>query len=133
MILKRIDYKSLNAKQKEMYNYHKVSSLLADYGFSGVLLSDDYNGADFLAIHKDGQILRVQLKGRVTIDKEYIGKDLYMAFPVKDRWCLIAHDSLLRLPAINAWLTSSSWIESGSYSSPTASKSLMIALTPHLL
>lgn len=133
MVLKRIDYKLLNAKQKEMYNYHKVTSLLADYGFSGILLSDDYNGADFLAVHKDGEILRVQLKGRITIDRKYIGKDLYMAFPVKDRWCLIAHDNLIKLPAISAWLTSPSWIVGGSYSSPTASKSLTIALAPYLL
>lgn len=133
MKLKRIDYESLNAKQKEKYNYHKVSSLLADYGFSGVLLSDDYNGADFLAIHKDGEILRVQLKGRITIDRKYIGKDLYMAFPVKDRWCLIAHDRLLNLPAISRWLKSSSWTETGSYSSPTVGKSLWAALTSYLL
>ena len=133
MELKRINYKELNAKQKENYNYHKVSSLLADYGFSGILLSDDYNGADFLAMHKDGQILRVQLKARVTIDKKYVTKDLYMAFPVKDRWCLIAHDTLLELTEISVWLTSSSWKERGSYSSPSVSKNLEAALAPYLL
>ena len=133
MELKQINYKELNAKQKENYNYHKVSSLLADYGFSGILLSDDYNGADFLAMHKDGQILRVQLKARVTIDKKYVAKDLYMAFPVKDRWCLIAHDTLLDLPDISVWLTSPSWTERGGYSSPTVSKNLEVALAPYLL
>lgn len=133
MKLQRIDYKDLNAKQKENYNYHKVSSLLADYGFSGILLSDDYNGADFLAMHKDGEILKVQLKGRVTIDKKYIGKDLYMAFPVTNKWCLIAHDTLLNLPEISVWLTSPSWLERGGYSSPTVSKNLEIALSPYLL
>ena len=133
MKLQRIDYKDLNAKQKENYNYHKVSSLLADYGFSGILLSDDYNGADFLAMHKDGEILKVQLKGRVTIDKKYIGKDLYMAFPVTNTWCLIAHDTLLNLPEISVWLTSPSWLERGGYSSPTVSKNLEIALSPYLL
>ena len=133
MRLQRIVYKDLNAKQKENYNYHKVSSLLADYGFSGILLSDDYNGADFLAMHKDGEILRVQLKARVTIDKKYIGKDLYMAFPVKNTWCLIAHDTLLNLSEISVWLTSPSWTERGGYSSPAVSKNLEIALSPYLL
>ena len=133
MKLERIEYSKLNAKQQESYNYHKLSALLADYGFAGILLADDYNGADFLAMHKDGQILRVQLKGRVTIDKKYVDKDLYMAFPVKDRWCLIAHDTLLDLTDISIWLTSSSWKERGSYSSPTVSKNLEIALAPYLL
>ncbi|MGY8862680.1 MAG: hypothetical protein ACKVJ2_08610 [Pseudomonadales bacterium] len=133
MKLERIQYSKLNAKQQESYNYHKLSALLADYGFAGILLADDYNGADFLAMHKDGQILRVQLKGRVTIDKKYVDKDLYMAFPVKDRWCLIAHDTLLDLTDISIWLTSSSWKERGSYSSPTVSKNLEIALAPYLL
>ncbi|MDG1322607.1 MAG: hypothetical protein P8P31_02955, partial [Porticoccaceae bacterium] len=71
MKLKRIVYSELNAKQKENYNYHKVSALLADYGFSGILLSDDYNGADFIALHSDGSHMMVQLKGRWTIDKKY--------------------------------------------------------------
>ena len=133
MKLERIQYSKLNAKQQESYNYHKLSALLADYGFAGILLADDYNGADFLAMHKDGQILRVQLKARVTIDKKYVAKDLYMAFPVKDRWCLIAHDTLLDLPDISVWLTSPSWVERGGYSSPTVSKNLEIALASYLL
>ena len=131
MKLERIEYSKLNAKQKENYNYHKVSALLADYGFSGILLSDDYNGADFLAMHKDGQILKVQLKSRVTISKSYIGKDLYMAFPVDDRWCLILHDQLLRLTG--DWRESPSWIDNGKYSAPSVSKRLKTALERYLL
>ena len=131
MKLKRIVYSELNAKQKENYNYHKVSALLADYGFSGILLSDDYNGADFLAMHKDGHILKVQLKSRITISKSYIGKDLYVVFPVGDRWCLILHYQLLRLTG--DWLESPSWVDKGKYSAPTVSKRLKTALEPHLL
>ena len=133
MKLERIDYKKLNDKQKESHNYHKVSSLLADYGYSGILLSDDYHGADFLAMHKDGEIFKVQLKSRVTIDKKYIAKDLYMTFPVKDRWCLIPHDILLTLPAMSVWLNSPSWLEGGVYSNPYISKKLAIALEPYLI
>ena len=133
MELERINYSDLNPRQKEQYNYHKVSALLADYGFVGILLSDDYNGADFLAMHKDGKILRVQLKSRVTIDTKYKGRDLYMAFPVEDSWCLISHDTLLTFPEIKKWLTSPSWLDSGSYSAPSVSKRLQIALESYIL
>ncbi|HEV2947263.1 MAG TPA: SPASM domain-containing protein [Gemmataceae bacterium] len=33
MKLKRISYSSLNAKQKENFNFQKISAVLADYGF----------------------------------------------------------------------------------------------------
>ncbi len=54
MQFKKIEYKNLNVKQKESYNYQKVSALLADYGFIIIKLDDDWQGADFLALHIDG-------------------------------------------------------------------------------
>jgi hypothetical protein len=30
----RVSYKALNARQRENYNFQKVSAVLADYGFS---------------------------------------------------------------------------------------------------
>ena len=55
MELKKIDFKGLNAKQKEIFNYQKVAGELADYGFNCIKLADDWQGADFLAYHKDGK------------------------------------------------------------------------------
>ncbi len=44
-------------------------------------LNDDWEGADFIAVHLDGeQMLRIQLKGRITIDKKYLNKGVYIAF-----------------------------------------------------
>lgn len=83
--LKPIRYDDLNAKQKEIYNFQKIAAALADYGFNCIKLQDDWLGADFLAYHKDGsQTLRVQLKGRVTIDKKYLERDLYITFPFQE-------------------------------------------------
>ncbi|MFK5855419.1 MAG: hypothetical protein QM503_04755 [Bacteroidota bacterium] len=65
--MEKIDYNTLNSKQKESYNYQKLSSILADYGYTTYRMHDDYNGADFHAVGVDGSILKVQLKGRVTI------------------------------------------------------------------
>ena len=53
MKLRRIDYDSLNGKQKEIYNFQKSAAVLADYGFNCIKLADDWQGADFLAYHKD--------------------------------------------------------------------------------
>ena len=94
--LQRVDYRELNGKQKEIYNFQKVAAKLADYGFNCIKLDDDWMGADFLAYHKDGtQTLRVQLKGRLTISKRYAGKDLYLCFPHQGDWYLVPHDTLV--------------------------------------
>lgn len=102
--LQPIRYNDLNAKQKEIYNFQKIAAALADYGFNCIKLQDDWQGADFLAYHKDGsQTLKVQLKARVTIAEKYQGQGLYIAFPFADDgrrvWYLVPHDELVRISA----------------------------------
>lgn len=81
----KIIYSELSPRQKEIYNFQKISAYLADYGFNCIKLSDDWNGADFLAYHLNGKdTLRIQLKSRITIDKKYINKNLHIAFPILD-------------------------------------------------
>lgn len=94
MLKGKIEYRDLNSRQQESYNFHKVAALMADCGYSCMKLSDDYNGADFLAMHIGGQILKVQLKGRLTCDEKYRGKDLYVAFPFEGSWYLYPHDQV---------------------------------------
>ena len=92
----RINYNDLRPKQQEIYNFQKVAAILADYGFNCIKLADDWQGADFLAYHKDSdRTLKVQLKGRVTIDKKYQDKDIWMAFPINEYWYLVEHSKLL--------------------------------------
>ena len=68
----KIDYNSLNAKQNENFNFQKVAAAFAYYGFNCTQLTEDWNGADFLANHVDGiTLLRVQLKGRLTFATKY--------------------------------------------------------------
>jgi hypothetical protein len=72
-MFKKIKYSLLNARQKENYNFQKVSSVLADYGYTCIRLSDDWNGADFIATHTSkNEILRIQLKARFTNPKIFI-------------------------------------------------------------
>lgn len=98
MQLKKINYCKLNARAKEMYNFHKVSSVLADYGFTCMWLNNDWEGADFIAVHYDGcTTLKVQLKARMWFDKKYIGKDIYICFRESNDTYLYLHDELLDL------------------------------------
>lgn len=98
LALQKVDCGKLNARQKETYNFQRVAARLAEYGYNSILLSDDWLGADFIAYHNDGErFYRVQLKGRMTIDKKYFGKDLYIAFIDGDRVFVYPHDQMVRL------------------------------------
>ncbi len=131
----KIDYKELSARQKEIYNFQKVAAVLADYGYNCIKLADDWQGADFLAYHKDGSnTLKVQLKGRVTIDKKYIGKRLWVAFPISDHWYLVEHSVLLAcVEETTNWLQTPSWVEKHAYSAKSPSKKLLERLGEYKL
>ena len=95
-MFERVRYGDLNSRQKENYNFQKVAGRLADYGFNCLRLTDDWQGADFIACHIDGEtFLKVQLKGRLTIDKKYIGKGIYIAFLLGDDCYVYPHDEFL--------------------------------------
>ena len=130
MKLEKIKYSDLNSRQKEIFNFQKVAGLLADYGFNCIKLADDWQGADFLAYHKTGnETLKVQLKSRLTIARKYIGKSLFMAFPINDSWHLIEHDELVSIVKMHtAWLNSESWQKHGAYSADKRNKKLIAVL-----
>lgn len=132
MELKKIEYASLNAKQKENYNFQKISAVLADYGFVTIRLSDDWNGADFLALHTDGTTLKVQLKPRLTFAKKYMGKDLWVCFPKGNEWYLYPHDDLLEIVLADSSIgESESWVTNGLYSMGQPGKKLSTYLEKH--
>jgi hypothetical protein len=116
-----IEYKQLNSRQKENYNFQKIAAKLADYGFNCMWLNDDWQGADFIACHIDGtSFLKVQLKGRLTINQIYNAKDIYIAFNQNGDWYIYPHD-IFRDELLNNFklmLGTKSWDEHGSYSWP---------------
>jgi hypothetical protein len=132
---KRIAYSSLNSRQQEAFNFQKVSAVLADYGFITIRLTSDWRGADFIAQHLDGTMfLKVQLKGRCTFDKKYIGRDLHVCFPAGDAWFLYPHDELLdRVLAETGIAETDAWKTQGGYSFPRLSMKLRRLLDPHRL
>lgn len=131
MPIQRIRYSDLNSRQRENYNFQKIAGILADYGYNCIKLSDDWQGADFLAYHIDGiNTLRVQLKGRLSIDEKYSGKNLHMAFPAFGDWYLVEHDHLVEIIGQRTnWLNTSSWIDKGIYHSSAPSEALRDALS----
>jgi hypothetical protein len=120
----KIKYESLNSKQKETYNYHKVSAVLADYGYFTMRVTDDWESADFIAMNCiDKSFIKVQLKGRLTFSKKYKDKDLYITFEDKKThiWYLYPHDILLNKLYENT-NRELAWDKNGDYSFPSLSK-----------
>ena len=126
----KVDYDSLNARQKEIFNFQKIAATLADFGFNCIKLADDWQGADFLAYHVNGTTtLKVQLKSRVTIHEKYRGKGLWMAFPHGGSWYLIEHDRLVeKVAGETDWLESNSWKNTHWYCSSSINPGLLDSL-----
>ncbi|MEL6616582.1 MAG: hypothetical protein AAFQ43_12640, partial [Bacteroidota bacterium] len=95
--------------------------------------TDDWQGADFIAQHLDGEtFLKVQLKGRMTFGKRYIGRDLYVAFPDGSDWFLYPHDDLLAIALAESGLSDTdSWQAHGGYSFPGLSRQRREWLEPY--
>ena len=111
-----VRYADLNARRKEAYNFHKVAARLADFGYNSVLLSDDYGGADFLAVHADGTVLKVQLKSRFTLDRKYMDKDISIAFRTGRDVVVYDHDDAIeRVHRAGKMTHTASWTDAGSY------------------
>jgi hypothetical protein len=130
--LKKIRYADLNSRQKENYNFAKISGVLADYGFITMRLSDDWQGADFIAQHRDGPFIKVQLKSRLYFGRKYTGKDLYIAFSIKDEWYLFPHDEVLEKVLSQTKIGRSlSWTNMGGYSFPKLTQQMKQVLNSY--
>jgi hypothetical protein len=130
--LNLVKYSSLNARQKENYNYQKLSALLADYGFVTMRLSADWEGADLIAQHINGDTYLIQLKSRLTFCEKYKGKGLYVAFRRRNDWYLYPHDEILKIvDAAVKFSATPSWIKDGVFSCKTPTKVMFQILNPY--
>lgn len=103
----------------------KLFGALADYGFVSMRLTDDSKGADLLALHVNGEILKIQLKPRLTVDKKYMNKAIWIAFREGEDWYLYDHDVVVEILLSSGRLAgTSSWDESDKYTFPHLSNSL---------
>ena len=115
MKLEPIKYTDLDKKSREGYNFHKMAAILADYGYHCIWLSNDWNGADFIAVHLDGvSDIKVQLKGGPYLNKKFIGKNLYIGFFMDHDLYVYPHDKILNL--IEPLLSNDKkWLKEGTY------------------
>lgn len=110
----------------EAINRNVVVSLALQQDFNAFLPVYD-GGVDFILYHEaDNLVRKVQLKGRWTIDKKYINRDIWMAFPIGGSWYLMPHDEMLTFAGLHTKaLESTSWIGGGAYSWPKPSKAMI--------
>ena len=133
-IMQPIRYEDLNSRQQESYNFQQVSAILADYGFTTIRLTDDWRGADFIAQHINGTtFLKIQLKGRLTLDRKYQHRDIHICFRSGGQWYLYPHDSVMeQILASSNVSNTKSWTD-GLYTFPSLSKELQALLEPFRL
>ena len=100
-------------------NRKTVVGLALQKGFNAFLPVYDGGGDLILYRESDRELRKVQFESRWTIDKKYIGRDIWIAFPMAGDWFLMPHDEMAA--TADAATQTSSWIESGLYSRPRPS------------
>lgn len=86
----------LSAKEIELRNSWWLSAKLIEFGLQVAQANDDWGGIDLIAFNQT-DTYRIQVKGRLDVERKYLGKGLLMAFPLRKndrRWVLIPHDDL---------------------------------------
>jgi hypothetical protein len=112
---------------REVINRNTVISLALDQGFNAFLPVYD-GGVDFVLYReRDGVLRKVQLKGRWTIDRKYLDRDIWMAFPMAGEWYLMPHDVMVAQAEAEGVTRTASWIEGGAYSRPRPSAATIAA------
>ena len=120
------------AQIREVINRNVVVSLALEQGFNAFLPVYD-GGVDFILYREaDGVLRKVQLKGRWTIDRKYVGRDIWVAFPIGDDWHLMPHDLMLEHAETDGkTLKSASWLEGGAYSKARPSAATIAQCQPY--
>jgi hypothetical protein len=116
---------------REVINRNTFISLALAEGFNAFLPVYD-GGVDFILYReKDGMIYKVQLKGRWTIDRKYLRRDLWIAFPIEGDWYLVPHDKMVESAEADGKAKSESWLKAGLYSTGKPSKAIIAACAPY--
>lgn len=116
---------------REVINRNALVSLALESGYNAYLPVYD-GGVDFILYREaDGDLKKVQLKGRWYIDRKYVGRAIWIAFHVDGRWYIAPHDDLVAMGDRFGFTQSASWTEGGAYSCPRPSKIMLETLGPY--
>jgi hypothetical protein len=109
----------LTSDAVEVVNRNALVTVALNQGYNAYLPVYD-NGIDLILLNEaTGDTRLVQLKGRWTIDKKYIGRNIWVAFPDRGVWYVAPHDEMLRLGERHTG--TDSWAK-GTYSKSPLSK-----------
>ncbi|MEO6298642.1 MAG: hypothetical protein ABIO62_03300 [Paracoccaceae bacterium] len=82
---------------REVINRNALVTLALESGYNAYLPVYDA-GVDFILYREgDGDLRKIQLKGRWYIDRKYVGRDIWIAFFGAGAWYIAPHDELVRL------------------------------------
>lgn len=116
---------------REVINRNALVSVALAKGYNAFLPVYD-GGVDFILYREsDGEVLKVQLKGRWIINKKYVGRDIWIAFNEGERWYIAPHDLMVFLGESAGFTATKSWITGGAYSCPGLSKDMLKAMAPY--
>ena len=109
----------LSSAAIETINRNALVTVALKCGFNAYLPVCD-EGID-LILHNEGtgDTRLVQLKGRWTIDKKYVDRNIWIAFPYEGDWYVVPHDILVSQGVRHT--ESISW-QKGTYSKASPSK-----------
>lgn len=111
---------------REVVNRNTLASRLVLQGYNVYLPVYDA-GIDFV-LHReaDERLLKVQLKGRWTIDQKYFGRDLWIAFAdaADGSWYLMPHDEMVDLGTRMGFTGTDSWTQKGLYHRKSLSEAM---------
>lgn len=110
--------------RQEVIHRNVLSTRLLQQGYNVFLPVFD-EGIDLIAHREaDNDTKLIQQKGRWGIFRKYIGRNIWIAFPDRDRWLLVAHDPMLDWPEVAGFLLTSSWRDGDQYHRSTISAGL---------
>ena len=70
----------------------------------------NHAGIDFILYREsDGELRKVQLQSRWTIDRKYERRDIWIAFPIRGTWYLIPHKVMIASAEADAITETASW------------------------
>lgn len=118
----------------EIIQRNTLSSLLLMRGYNVFLPVTD-QGIDFI-IHRecDDDLKLVQQKSRWTIDRKYLGRNIWGAFLSREEWYLAPHDEMVALErAKGTTLETASWRDNGNYSRANLSHDDGLVYAPYRL
>jgi hypothetical protein len=116
---------------REVINRNTVVSLAFEQGFNAFLPVYD-GGVDFILYREsDGLLRKVQLKGRWTIERKYVGRDIWIAFPIAGDWYLMPHDEMVASAETDGVTETVSWKDAGAYSRPRLSAAVVARCAPY--